>query len=130
MVAISIYQSAKGIDLCGRWVAEYPFGTEILEIYPNGEFRQKVNVVVDGNSTTVTNKGNWKYDPTDHAFRFEKILVIEDGFGKLKKDYNIPFSGIAMHEVWLNFPWSSIKMDINPDCGYYYAKVKDSKSKK
>lgn len=130
MIVISGCKPGKGTDLCGKWVAEYPFGMEILELYPNGEYSQEVNVVVDGNRKYATNKGHWIYDLSTKNLKFENPLIVVNGFGEMNKDYDKPIHGILVTPVTKNFILSNIRICINPDCGYYYVKVNDSKSTK
>jgi len=125
MIMIPGCKQIKEEDLYGTWVAKYPFGTEKLVLYSNGEYYQHVNVIFNGISKSTTNKGRWKYDIQDRNITLENALVVDDGFGKLKKDYNIPYVGYIVSPVSKLFPWSPLKIETNPDCGYFFVKEKD-----
>jgi hypothetical protein len=129
MIVLSGCKAKKEADLYGTYVAKYPFGTEKLILYSNGEYSQEVNVVVDGKSKTVTNTSCWKYDPTTGYLTLEKALIVDD-WDELKKEFDKPVQGVSVKPVSKLTPWSPIKIEINPDCGYSYVKENGSNTAK
>jgi len=122
MIMISGCRPVKEAELYGTYITKYPFGgTEKLVLYSNGEYSQEVNVVVGNNSKTITNKGRWKYNLATRHLTLDKALVVDNGFGKLKEDYNIPFSGSVMQQVSRFSPWSPIKISTTCE-GVFYKK--------
>ena len=102
-------------ELYGTYVAKYSFGVEKLSLKPNGEYIQEVSI--KGNPEVVTHKGNWRYDSEDQYpwpdgyVILEDALSITDGFGRLKKDYDIPISGSIITPVERHFLfWGRIEI--------------------
>lgn len=108
----------KTKEVYGTYVAKYPFGTEELILSTNGEYKQDINIVVDNNVTDIKNVGLWKYQPKTGNVTFENFLIITSG-SELRKKFE---KGISVMPVEKFFPWSSITIEINPDCGYSYIK--------
>jgi hypothetical protein len=88
-------------ELYGTYVVTYDsVGTDKLTIKPDGEYTQEVNVVdVNGIHKTVKNTNHWEYISKSRTLRLTKALVIDDGFGRLRKDYDIPFLDCASSSV-------------------------------
>jgi hypothetical protein len=65
-------------DIVGMYVAEYPSGTERLELKPDGTFVQEV--VLKEPQDTVTRAGTWTFDEaTQMLMMRDCMLVRRDG---------------------------------------------------
>jgi len=93
-------------ELYGTYVAKHTFGVQKLSLNPNGEYIQEVSI--EGASEVVTNRGKWRYNSTNQYVTLENALVVTDGFGKLNKDYRVPFSGSVVTPAGRLSPWSRI----------------------
>ena len=110
-VFISGCEPIEESELYGTYIAKYSFGgSEKLILSSDGRYSQEVNVVINGSTKTVQNSGSWSYNPTNKYLRLKDFLIVVDGFGKLKKNYDTPFSGYAVEPVSQIFPWSPIKI--------------------
>jgi hypothetical protein len=88
-------------ELYGTYVAEYPFGKDRLTLKSNAEYLQEVTIAGKPGVATVT--GQWWYDTATHYLHIENALVVADGFGNLRADYDRPSVGdtILPVERWL-----------------------------
>jgi len=88
-VAVSCCTGPRDVsELYGTYVAEYPFGSEKLTLFANGEYLQEITLKDHPKLTTA--RGRWSYDKTNGYIRLENALVVADGFGKLRQDYDVP----------------------------------------
>jgi hypothetical protein len=98
----------KEKDLCGTYVAKYSFGIEKLTLNANGDYIQEVTI--KDKAKTLIHKGHWRYAPEDKYIELKNALSVQDAFGHLKKDYNIPFNGFVLRKVKRFFSWSRIRL--------------------
>jgi hypothetical protein len=75
----------EATELYGTYVADYRFGKEQLILKPSGEYQQEVRIV---NKPSLTAAGRWSYDAATGYITMKNALVIADGFGNLKPDYD------------------------------------------
>ena len=93
-VALSGFSTTVPIEkVYGTYVASYPFGTDTIMLDRDGTFVQKV-VVYDDPPPAVT-KGHWEFDAKKSHVNFDRYLPIDDGFGRLNKNWRTPNEGVA-----------------------------------
>jgi len=84
----------------GTYKTLYPFGTETITLHPSGKFDQHVAIT---GQQEVTVSGKWKYDSNGSRVNFEGLLIVLDGFGQIRNDWNVVNPGIASLNVEKNW---------------------------
>ncbi|MGE4170775.1 MAG: hypothetical protein AB7F28_08685 [Candidatus Margulisiibacteriota bacterium] len=88
-------------NLIGTYDTEYRQAKEILILYPDHTFLQKVTLKKTGKIDI--SKGTWRFDPSDGEINFEGAFIqVLDFFGKFNPDYaQSPISGFSMPTDWI-----------------------------
>ena len=89
----------------GTYKASYPFGTDTITLNRDGSFVQEV--VMKG-QVPVTLSGKWEFDARGSRVNFDCLMMLEDGFGRLKSDWHTAAPGIASLDVEMR--WFRIVM--------------------
>ena len=93
-VALSAFSRTVPIEsVYGTYVASYPFGTDTIMLNRDGTFVQKVEVYDDPPPAVA--QGRWIFDAKKSHVTFDRYLPIDEGFGRLNKNWRIPNEGIA-----------------------------------
>ena len=93
-VALSAFSTTVPIEkVYGTYVASYPFGTDTITLNRDGTFAQKV-VVYDDPPPAVT-QGHWEFNAKRSHVTFDRHLPMDEGFGRLDKNWRTPHEGIA-----------------------------------
>lgn len=105
-------------ELLGTYIAEYEFGTDMLELKSDGTYVQTIALKEDGK--VIRGDGTWTYDQAEHRIVFEDLYVLSDGYGKKSAAYmNFP-RGVASYPTERYF-WSH-QLRLGPDEGTPYNK--------
>lgn len=104
-------------DISGSYIAKYSFAIDQLNLNPNGTFSQSVKII--GDTTTYTVKGIWYLESDRYTLWLKNPLNINDGHGKLSKNFNIP--GTSVTQAWRPF-WFFGTIRIGSDEGVPYLK--------
>ena len=117
----SCAEKFQAADLYGTYIATYPMGIAKIILKQDGVYYQEVKMASDPKTYTQTEK--WKYDNRNAETEvvLEKAFVVVDGFGKLKKDYNVPGEGISVLPVERVF--FNRKIRLGSDEGIPYIKI-------
>jgi hypothetical protein len=76
-------------EVPGRYVAEYKFATETLELTSDRNFVQKITL--KSSDKVATARGTWRFDSKRSDIYFtDSFMVVSDGFGNLAKDFDRP----------------------------------------
>lgn len=94
----------------GKYVASYPFGTEVLTLERNGQFAQRIEL---HGHTPVVVHGEWALaDLGTHSLRVKTVgaLEVTDAFGELRANWDkVPRISTVYHSVEL--VWFRIELD-------------------
>jgi hypothetical protein len=96
----SCIRSPSISQLSGRYVAEYPYGKEELVLKDDGTYLQEIHL--NSSAREIENVGKWRYDGERRRVELEKMYVVDDGFGRLRQDYEFPKLGLASFPVERN----------------------------
>ena len=75
-------------DLPGKYVADFGFATDTLNINPDGGYTQTVKIKSSGKSATAT--GAWRFDPKEHNVHFSDFMVVINGFSEMVTNFDAP----------------------------------------
>jgi hypothetical protein len=78
--------------IVGTYVARHPFGTETLVLSKDGRFTQEV--VIPGEKPALF-QGTWSYDARDGYVTFHNLARVDDGLGKLNRNWRTDVGGIS-----------------------------------
>ena len=93
-VALSAFSRTVPIEkVYGTYVSSYPFGTDTIMLNRDGTFVQKVEVYDD--PPPAVSKGHWEFDAKRSRVTFDRYLPMDEGFGRLNKNWRIPNEGNA-----------------------------------
>lgn len=95
-------------DLYGTYFAKYEFGTETLILHANGKYDQIVEITKTAES--FKGQGKWTYLSRFSEIDLENAYCVQDGFGDLDPNYNVPSSGRTLMGIYQLFPWSPIRL--------------------
>jgi hypothetical protein len=84
----------------GSYVASYPFGTETITLNRDGSV---VQLVVINGQPPVTVHGTWEFDPEASRVNFSGLMVVADGFGHLRNDWQTVRAGTVSRDVELHW---------------------------
>lgn len=107
-------------ELYGKYIVEYPFGTELLEINKDYTYRQ-VAIIFD-KADTIIHTGNWKLSPKSKYIRLVNGLTIAGSFCKLDSTYAQPADGHVMRAYYKYSPWGNIRLSSGCE-GIHYEKI-------
>ena len=82
LVGCSMTVSSEKVP--GTYLASYPFGSETLTFNRDGSFFQQVKINAQ---STATARGSWVFDPKQSRIDLDGSMVVVDGFGNLKSDW-------------------------------------------
>lgn len=102
----------------GAYIAEYKFGTDRLELKPDGTYTQEITLKDEG--IVLRGGGGWEYDEVTHRVDFEDLYVLSDGYGNRADGYESRPRGIGSFPVERYF-WSR-RLRLGPDEGTPYNK--------
>ena len=80
----------------GTYKASYPFGTETISLNEDGSFRQEV---VINDQAPVALRGKWEFDSKGSRVNFDRLMMVVDGTGNLKSDWQTATPGISSLDV-------------------------------
>jgi hypothetical protein len=80
----------------GTYKASYPFGAENITLSEDGTFVQDVAV---RDQAPLTVHGKWDFEPKASRVNFDHLMMIVDGTGHLKSDWQMATPGIASLDV-------------------------------
>ena len=86
----------------GSYVASFPYGTEILMLNRDGSFVQTVKV---NREKPVVARGRWEFDQDgdDSRLTLHGAMVVDDGFGGLRNDWQRPVSALVAPSVEIDW---------------------------
>lgn len=93
---VSCSKSVRVTDVYGTYVVSYPFGTETLSLDHDRTFTQAVNL---SKQPPITVRGSWQFDPDHSRLDLSGSLIVVDGFGNLKADWQTVHSGVDSMDV-------------------------------
>lgn len=96
----SCNQSPGTSQILGHYVAEYPYGKEELVLRDDGTYLQKIHL--NSSASEIENVGKWKYDGERRRVELQKMYVVDDGFGRLRQDFEDPKLDLASFPVERN----------------------------
>ena len=100
-------------EMYGTYIASYPFGTDTITLNRNGTFVQRVAV---NQEQPVIVRGTWDFDAKVHRISLYGAIVVDDGFGDLRKDWRTVTTGIVSPDV--DKRWFKVVMTLNPEYPY------------
>lgn len=83
-------------EVYGTYLARYPFGTDSITLNADGTFVQKATI---GNSQPVIVHGEWVFEPKDSRVNLYGLMVVSDGFGRLRPDWQSIAPGLVSFDV-------------------------------
>lgn len=105
-------------ELLGTYVAEYEFGTDMLELKSDGTYTQEIALKEEGK--VIRSDGTWTYDQARHRIDLEDLYVLSDSYGNKSVAYKILPRGVASYPIERYF-WSR-RLRLGPDEGSPYNK--------
>ena len=75
-------------DLPGKYVADFGFATDTLNINPDGGYTQTIKIKASGKTTAAT--GAWRFDPKEHNIHFTDFMVVINGFSEMVTNFDAP----------------------------------------
>jgi len=82
-------KKVKEAQVPGRYIADYSFAVETLELTSDHKFIQKITL--KSSDKTAAAQGTWRFDSERSDIYFsDDFLVASDGFGKLIDDFDRP----------------------------------------
>jgi hypothetical protein len=79
----------------GTYTARFPFGIDTIILRTDGTFSQ--TVVVGGSPVAV--QGKWMFNPKDSRVNLYGLMVVADGFGHLRPDWQTVSPGLVSFDV-------------------------------
>jgi len=89
-------------DIAGNYVAHYSYGTEELDLRPDGIFVQKV--YISSSQRQLETTGKWTFDRRRLRVELNDKYLVDDGFGRLPKDYDTLKPGVSSFPVQHELP--------------------------
>jgi len=117
------YSKVNFDEVVGNYKLRYPYATEELQLNKDGTYIQ--TVLIDGETTPKTNKGNWEFDKKESEVVLNDALIVDDGFGKLNPHYSKIESGWWVLGARKSF--GKISLGVNPDLGFAFKKANNKK---
>lgn len=93
-------------QVCGTYVASYPFGTEIISLNQNGSFTQIITVK---NDPPVTTRGKWSFDPHTSSVTFDGLKIVDDGTGHPVSNWRTGTAMLVTKDVEMR--WFKVVME-------------------
>jgi len=82
-------KKVKEPEVPGRYIADYKFAVETLEVTSDHKFIQKITL--KSSHKTATAQGTWRFDSKRSDIYFsDDFLVVSDGFGNLVDNFDRP----------------------------------------
>ena len=103
LIGCSINVATKRVY--GTYMASYPFGVETITLNRDGSFVQQVAMK---NQPPVLVHGTWDFDSQGSRVNLYGSMVVADGFGHLRSDWQTASSGIVSLDVEMH--WFRIVM--------------------
>jgi hypothetical protein len=75
-------------DLPGKYVADFGFATDTLNINPDGGYTQTIKIKSSGK--TAAANGTWRFDPKDRDIHFSEFMVVINGFSEMVTNFDAP----------------------------------------
>lgn len=111
-------------EIIGAYQSDLPFGTEILELKPDGRYTQILTI--RGENKNVSHSGAWKYRPEVSLLELQDALQFDDNFGTLNPSYKIPGLGIWVLNVEKIF--GRVSLAWAPDFDFKFKKMQSSEN--
>lgn len=92
-------------EVYGVYVARYPFGTDSITLNADGTFVQQAHI---SNSPPVVVHGKWSYGLKDSRVNLYGLMVITDGFGRLRPGWRSIAAGLVSFDIEKH--WFRIEM--------------------
>lgn len=80
----------------GTYKASYPFGVENITLSEDGTFVQEVAVK---DQAPLTVHGKWDFETKASRVNFDHLMMVVDGTGHLKSDWQMATPGITSLDV-------------------------------
>jgi hypothetical protein len=80
----------------GTYKASYPFGIETITLNEDGTFVQEVAMKDQAPGSL---RSRWEFDSKDSRVNFDRLMMVVDGYGHLKSDWQTATPGIASLDV-------------------------------
>lgn len=86
--------------VCGTYVAFYPYGTETITLNSDGTFIQRAAIK---QKSPVTVHGRWEFDSGESRVTLHGFMIVDDGFGHLKSDWQTISTGLVALSVEMHW---------------------------
>lgn len=96
-------------ELYGRYLLEFPFGSEELILYDNGTYKQIITIK-DEEDIIFENTNTWKYDKEYNDIALSHGLILVNVLCELRDDYKIPSKGYLLRGVIKYTPFGDISL--------------------
>lgn len=93
IATLGCWRAIRESDLYGHYVAEYSYGTDELTLKPHGEYLQEVRLRAEPTARVIT--GHWRFNAESKRVILENCLVVDDGSGKLRPDFETLFDNAS-----------------------------------
>jgi hypothetical protein len=84
----------------GSYVASFRYGTETLMLNRDGTF---VQTVVVNREKPVAALGSWEFDRDESRLTLHGAMVVDDGLGNLRNNWQRPVSGLVAPSVEMDW---------------------------
>ncbi len=84
----------------GTYKASYPFGTKTITLNRDGSFAQQVAMK---GQRPVTVNGKWDFDPQGSRVNLYGLMIVVDGVGHLRSDWQTVTPGIVSLDVEMHW---------------------------
>ena len=107
-------------EMSGRFLCSYAYGAELLTLSSDGTYVQQVSV--DAPPWVASHKGTWTFDENEQELSLVDALLLDDNFGRLRREFDEPESGLWRLEVGRR--GARVVLRWNPDLGHECAQVR------
>jgi hypothetical protein len=84
----------------GTYVATYPYGTETMTLNSDGTLIQRAAI---NKESPLTVRGRWEFDPAESRVSIHGVMIVDDGFGHLKADWQTVTTGLVSFSVEMHW---------------------------
>jgi hypothetical protein len=90
---VACSQSVEEKEIVGKFVAEYSYAREELELKADGSYAQRI-ALKGQRGGEVIHTGTWKYQKATENLWLQDPLLVDDNFGNLNPNYKKPTKGV------------------------------------
>ncbi|MCK5124823.1 MAG: hypothetical protein KAR42_01065 [candidate division Zixibacteria bacterium] len=120
IILLSGCMPVKKEEIYGKYLVEFPFGSQTLKLNRDGTYEQIV--IITWNADTTRHNGKWKYsDNYTYILLFNGLSVV-DPYCSLRTNYKIPIDGIVVAAPIQYLPWFTISLTTGCE-EYYYKQI-------